>query len=101
MKEKPNISKHAFWSYDVDFETLDFNENAHFVIKQITQFGTIEEYNEIIRFYGREKVLEYIDYEFKQIELRKKLFKTPDLGGFTENLIKRLNQRLKEAHESQ
>lgn len=90
-KKRPNISKSAFWSYDVDFDNLDFNENAFEVLKQIIHYGSDEEYLEILRFYGKEKVLQYIAEQLEDWEERKKLFRVSSLGN--ETLLQRILER--------
>jgi hypothetical protein len=55
---KPTISKTAFW--DVDWESIDFENDSVFVMGKVMNYGTWEDIIEMLRFYGLERVLEEI-----------------------------------------
>lgn len=54
MKTKPQLSKQAFW--DVDFEKLDYEENARFIIERIFERGKLDEILEVDACYSEEFV---------------------------------------------
>ena len=58
QKPKPNISKVAFW--DVNFDEIDFEKNAIFVIDKVFNFGSFNDQLEVIRYYGSDKIKEEI-----------------------------------------
>jgi hypothetical protein len=53
---KPIFNKTIFW--DVNFETLDYDRYAHFVIERVFERGDIEDIRQCRRYYGDEKVRE-------------------------------------------
>lgn len=53
-KKKPDISRLAFW--DVDYDKIDREESANFVIPRILDRGLRKEQLELIRFYGKDKI---------------------------------------------
>lgn len=62
QKNIPNIStirKILFW--DTDFEKLDWTKNYKAIIKRIFERGNEEEKQEIIHFYGNEKITEALN----------------------------------------
>lgn len=54
----PCLSKKPFW--DVKFDDLDSEKDRHFIIKRIMEFGTLEEMQAIITFYGEEIIKQEI-----------------------------------------
>ncbi|MDF1497962.1 MAG: hypothetical protein P1P85_01210 [Patescibacteria group bacterium] len=50
------IDKHLFW--DVDFENLDYKENADFIIKRVLLFGDKKDYDILKKRYPYEKIKE-------------------------------------------
>lgn len=54
MIEKPILSKRIFW--DIDFEKLDYEKYANFVIERVFERGDVEDIRNCRRFYGDEKV---------------------------------------------
>jgi hypothetical protein len=54
-QEKPDLPKWLFW--DVRYEEMDCQRDYEFVIERILDRGNDEELEEVIRFYGRRKVL--------------------------------------------
>lgn len=53
-KTSPLISKQAFW--DVDFEKIDFNKNARFVIEKVITRGKLEDFISLRTYYDGEKI---------------------------------------------
>ena len=63
---RPDISKFRptlFW--DTSLDKIDFNEHRRYVINRVFERGTEEEIQEIIRFYGREAVIDCINLNSK------------------------------------
>jgi hypothetical protein len=52
--DKPALSKQAFW--DVDMEKIDYEKNARHVVEKVIERGKAEDFNNILKFYGFEKV---------------------------------------------
>jgi hypothetical protein len=50
----PNLSKTAFW--DVNFEELDFEKNAVFIMEKVFNYGLWSDYIAIIKYYGKERI---------------------------------------------
>jgi len=53
-KQKPVFNKRIFW--DVDFEKLDYDLRANFVIERVFERGDVDDIRQCRRFYGDEKV---------------------------------------------
>jgi hypothetical protein len=53
-KEKPNFNKRIFW--DVNFENMDFDLRANFIIERVFERGDVEDIRNCRRYYGDEKV---------------------------------------------
>ncbi|MDZ7936707.1 MAG: hypothetical protein U5M51_17440 [Emticicia sp.] len=51
--EKPNLSKQAFW--DVDFDSLDYQEKADWIIGRVFEWGKLSDLKNLIQFYGEKK----------------------------------------------
>ncbi|ROI02533.1 hypothetical protein EGI16_12910 [Chryseobacterium sp. G0240] len=60
-KNMPNISKSFFWEFDI--EAMDFKQAYKTVISRIVERGGQNEIDEIVRFYGHEKVINTIRNE--------------------------------------
>lgn len=54
VKNKPVFDKRIFW--DIDFETLDYNLKATFVIERVFERGDVEDIRNCRRYYGDDKV---------------------------------------------
>ena len=52
---RPDLPKVLFW--DFDFEKLDWSRSYKTVIKRVLDKGNTMDWEEMIRFYGREKVI--------------------------------------------
>lgn len=55
-KKKPVFQKRIFW--DVDFEKIDYNAKANFVIERVFERGDVEDIRQCRRYYGDKKVTE-------------------------------------------
>ena len=53
-KPKPVFHKRIFW--DVDFEKLDYEAKANFVIERVFERGDVDDIRQCRRYYGDEKV---------------------------------------------
>lgn len=53
-KMKPVFDKRIFW--DVNFEKLDYDLRANFVIERVFERGDVEDIRQCRRYYGDEKV---------------------------------------------
>ncbi len=57
-KPKPVFNKRIFW--DVDFEKLDYDKKARFVIERVFERGDVDDIRQCRRYYGDEKVKEVL-----------------------------------------
>ena len=67
-KNKPDLSKFRsvlFW--DTSLENIDFDEHKQYVINRVFERGLDVEIEEIVRFYGREVILESIRKDKKSL----------------------------------
>jgi len=55
-KQKPIFEKRIFW--DVNFEQIDYDARANFVIERVFERGDVEDIRQCRRYYGDEKVTE-------------------------------------------
>jgi len=55
-KPKPIFEKRIFW--DVNFEQLDYDAKANFVIERVFERGDVEDIRQCRRYYGDDKVRE-------------------------------------------
>lgn len=53
-KAKPIFNKRIFW--DVNFEKLDYDAKASFVIERVFERGDVDDIRQCRRYYGDEKV---------------------------------------------
>ena len=53
---KPVFNKRIFW--DVNFDKIDYNVKANFIIERVFEKGDVEDIRHCRRFYGDEKVTE-------------------------------------------
>ncbi len=54
--EQPNLRQSLFW--DIDYEGIQWVKNYRFVIERVLERGTFDEWQEIKRYYGLEKIKE-------------------------------------------
>ena len=59
--DKPDLPKWLFW--DVYFETLDWQLAYRSVIQRIIDRGNDRDWEELIRYYGRDKVIQVLKSE--------------------------------------
>ncbi len=52
--DKPLLSRQAFW--DVDFDNIDYQHYARFVIEKVIDRGTFDDFIELRKFYGDKKI---------------------------------------------
>ena len=71
MQERPDIRNGLLWEYDIS--TFHWDKSYKIVIERVLVRGTIEEWREIINFYGKEKILETIQWS-AQLRERDKEF---------------------------
>ena len=57
-KAKPIFEKRIFW--DVNFETLDYDAKANFIIERVFDRGDVQDIRNCRRYYGDEKVTEVL-----------------------------------------
>ncbi len=53
-KQKPVLAKRIFW--DVNFENLDYDAKANFIIERVFERGDVEDIRNTRRYYGDEKI---------------------------------------------
>jgi hypothetical protein len=58
ISDQPNVDIALFW--DWDYEKMDFHKAYSAVIARIIERGTKKEWEEMIRFYGKEKIIKAI-----------------------------------------
>ena len=58
QKKKPVFNKRIFW--DVDFEKLDYDNKASFIIERVFERGDVDDIRQCRRYYGDEKVSEVL-----------------------------------------
>ncbi len=56
MEKSININARLLWEFDID--TFNYVKNYKIVIERVIQRGTPFEWREIVKFYGKEKILE-------------------------------------------
>ena len=54
IKAKPIFDKRIFW--DVDFDLIDYDARANWVIERVFSRGDVEDIRQCRRYYGDEKV---------------------------------------------
>lgn len=55
---KPILNKRIFW--DVNFEALDYNAKASFIIERVFERGDVDDIRQVRRHYGDEKITEVL-----------------------------------------
>jgi hypothetical protein len=56
--KKPVFNKRIFW--DVNFEALDYDKKASFIIERVFERGDVEDIRKCRRYYGDEKVTDVL-----------------------------------------
>lgn len=54
QKNKPVFNRRIFW--DVNFDTLDYDGKASFIIERVFERGDVDDIRQCRRYYGDEKV---------------------------------------------
>jgi hypothetical protein len=62
---KPNLKRWLFW--DQRYEEIDWQKQARSTIERVLVWGNDEEYEELIRFYGRERIIHALTSEHVMI----------------------------------
>jgi hypothetical protein len=65
-KEKPNLDRRLFW--DVRYDDIDWQEYALSVIGRVLERGDKSEYEELVRFYGRERIIHALTKEYCHLQ---------------------------------
>lgn len=60
MKDKPNIPVSLLWEYD--HSTFNYDRSYKIVIERVLERGNLEGWREIVRYYGKDKILETIEW---------------------------------------
>ncbi|CAN5517518.1 hypothetical protein BH10BAC4_BH10BAC4_23570 [soil metagenome] len=61
LVNKPNLPRRLFWEFRYD--AMDWLKESAAVIERVIERGTELEWKELIRFYGREKVVNTLKHE--------------------------------------
>jgi len=73
------LSKNLFW--DTDYNSINWDENARFVIERVVMYGTVEDWNTILKYYGRDKIykemLQAKELDPKSLSFLSCIFDTP------------------------
>lgn len=51
---KMNLNPSLFW--DTNPHNLDYETHARYIIARVVQFGTLDEWKQVIAFYGNERI---------------------------------------------
>lgn len=71
MQQRPDISDTLLWEYDIP--NFHWDKSYKIVIERVLERGDLEEWKEIVNFYGKEKIRETIEWS-KQLDERGKTF---------------------------
>lgn len=71
MQAKPNLPRRLLWEYDL--ETFNYDRSYKIVIERVLERGDLNEWREILKYYGAQKILEAIDWS-AQLDERGKTF---------------------------
>lgn len=61
IKDKPDFPKHLFW--DFRYDEIEWQEDYGTVIERVIERGNDREWEELFRFYGKDKVLQVLKFE--------------------------------------
>lgn len=67
MAKRPDIADALLWEYDLS--TFHWDRSYKIVIERVLERGNLHEWREIVSFYGKEKILETIEWS---AQLRKR-----------------------------
>lgn len=65
MEHHPNLDKGLFW--DWRYQDIDWQNSYRSTIERVLERGTKEEWDEIIRFYGKQKIIFALTDEIKYL----------------------------------
>ena len=51
---KPTLNRALFW--DIDYQEIDFEKHARFVIERVLTRGNLQDWKELKRYYGLNKI---------------------------------------------
>lgn len=54
MDNIPTLSKNLFW--DIDESSLDYEKNFSFILARVLDYGTLEDWRQITKFYSKQKI---------------------------------------------
>ncbi|MEO8711683.1 MAG: hypothetical protein ABI405_06135 [Parafilimonas sp.] len=57
-KHTPVFDRRIFW--DVNFDTLDYDKRARFIIERVFERGDVDDIRQCRRYYGDEKITEVL-----------------------------------------
>ena len=93
--KKPVFNKRLFW--DVNFEAIDYDKKASFVIERVFERGDVDDIRQCRRYYGDEKVTEVLlNAKYlpeRRLHLAAAVIDKP-VTEFRCYILKRLNQGL-------
>ena len=69
MCNKPKINDRLLWEYDLD--TFNYDRSYKIVIERVLERGTLDEWREMLNYYGEQKVLETIEWSSQLTERMK------------------------------
>lgn len=55
MKAEPKLNKSTFW--DTDYNSIDWEKHADYVICRVLERGSLNEWFEIKKYYGVDKII--------------------------------------------
>ncbi len=70
-KSWPNLPAHLFWEYDL--KRFDYDKSARIVIERVIERGALEDWREILRYYGNTHVLD-VSRNSRQLDKKNKAF---------------------------
>ena len=59
--DTPNLPKYLFW--DFRYDEIEWIDDCGTVIERVMEWGNDAEWEEVIRFYGRNKVVDVLKFE--------------------------------------
>lgn len=60
MSNKPKIKPALLWEYDL--ETFNYDKSYKIVIERVLERGSLNEWREILKYYGEEKIKSAIEW---------------------------------------
>jgi hypothetical protein len=69
VNDRPHISDALLWEYNL--KAFHWDKSYKIVIERVLERGNLKEWREIVRFYGKEKILETVEWSAKLKEKEK------------------------------